>query len=881
MFKQAFFNTLYALSIILLSGVFITLDAQSCPIAESEPNNTFANADVSPVQITYNTNIAGSITPVGDMDRFRVTVPTTQIVKFETFDSTGTACAVIDTFIRVYNSAGTQIGIDDDGGINSCSLLNISLAAGTHYLQVEQFNSISIINGYILTTSNLALPPPDPGTVMFNALPTRVDEGNLVTINASRVCGKSGAISVDYATSNGSATAGICGIGDYEAASGTLSWSNNDDANKSFTLQICPDSIPDSNETFVLTLLNPIGTSIIGINPATLIINEKLNGTINVGSGGDFPSLTNSGGFFETLNISGASGPISVNIISDLTGETGTYAINPIAGNHPVLIKPIGGPRTISGVAPVAVVRLNGADNITIYGYDPPLTVVGGNPSIRQLTIQNLSTSTSSGVITLHSNTDGANNNIIRNVNVLGNDSTQTLAGISSGGATIGSLPTVANNNNRIENCSVQKTIFGISSLGVSTVISNVGTVITQNDITGTGNNRVGRIGIQIQNENSVQVTENSIGGIDSSISLDAIGIAAGTVSVSATNTTVGNVTNAVINRNKINGITQSNTFSAVGIAVSGGANNTISNNMITGVIGDGSSGDLTAGIYIVGAAGSTTKLYYNSVSMTGDRSSVPTPSTTMFPSYGVAITGTNPIVELKNNIFSTTQTASTGGANATSYAIGMASATFSNLNSNYNAFYSAGANSGGFRTGSLVGASTVTTEVDYPIVTAWRTAVSDDPNSVEGNPSFSNPASDLHIVATNVLLVDKGTSVSALDDFDGQIRSLTGFVGGTPDIGADEALSPTAATATINGRVTTADGRSIRNVALWLTDTTTGEIKFTKTNPFGYYRFIDLEVGRSYVLSVSSKRFRFANPSRLITLDEDLTGEDFISEEK
>jgi uncharacterized delta-60 repeat protein len=93
--------------------------------------------------------------------------------------------------------------------------------------------------------------------------------------------------------------------------------------------------------------------------------------------------------------------------------------------------------------------------------------------------------------------------------------------------------------------------------------------------------------------------------------------------------------------------------------------------------------------------------------------------------------------------------------------------------------------------------------------------------------------------------------------------------------------LAPTAATATINGRITTANGRSIRNVSLSLTDTTTGENRSTITNPFGYYHFQDLEVGRSYVLSVKSKRFTFANPSRLITLDEDLTGEDFTAEEK
>ena len=70
---------------------------------------------------------------------------------------------------------------------------------------------------------------------------------------------------------------------------------------------------------------------------------------------------------------------------------------------------------------------------------------------------------------------------------------------------------------------------------------------------------------------------------------------------------------------------------------------------------------------------------------MTGDRGAV----ATQMPSFGVAITGTDPTVELKNNIFYTTQIASGGGVNAKSYAIGMVTTTFVNLDSNYNDFLS------------------------------------------------------------------------------------------------------------------------------------------------------------------------------------------------
>ena len=79
--------------------------------------------------------------------------------------------------------------------------------------------------------------------------------------------------------------------------------------------------------------------------------------------------------------------------------------------------------------------------------------------------------------------------------------------------------------------------------------------------------------------------------------------------------------------------------------------------------------------------------MLYNSVFMTGDRGAVASQT----PSYAIAITGTDPTVELKNNAFATTQIASGGGVNAKSYAIGMLSTTFANLDANYNAYFSSG----------------------------------------------------------------------------------------------------------------------------------------------------------------------------------------------
>jgi hypothetical protein len=94
----------------------------------------------------------------------------------------------------------------------------------------------------------------------------------------------------------------------------------------------------------------------------------------------------------------------------------------------------------------------------------------------------------------------------------------------------------------------------------------------------------------------------------------------------------------------------------------------------------------------------------------------------------------------------------------------------------------------------------------------------------------------------------------------------------------ACQTFAPTAASATISGKITTAQGRPIRNVAVTLIDTQTGESRRILSGQFGIYRFADVEVGRNYVLSVSSKRFTFEPNSRLITPNEDLTNEDFVA---
>jgi trimeric autotransporter adhesin len=88
---------------------------------------------------------------------------------------------------------------------------------------------------------------------------------------------------------------------------------------------------------------------------------------------------------------------------------------------------------------------------------------------------------------------------------------------------------------------------------------------------------------------------------------------------------------------------------------------------------------------------------------------------------------------------------------------------------------------------------------------------------------------------------------------------------------------APTAASATISGRVVNSSGRGISRARLSITDAN-GQIRFAATNPFGYYRFADLPTGAEYVLSIGSKNYEFEQPTRLISLQDNLEGENFTA---
>ncbi len=64
-----------------------------------------------------------------------------------------------------------------------------------------------------------------------------------------------------------------------------------------------------------------------------------------------------------------------------------------------------------------------------------------------------------------------------------------------------------------------------------------------------------------------------------------------------------------------------------------------------------------------------------------------------------------------------------------------------------------------------------------------------------------------------------------------------------------------------------TQDGRGIRNIYVVINGGALTTPRVALTSSFGYFAFDDIEVGQTYVISISSKRYGFAQPTQAISV--------------
>ncbi len=177
----------------------------------------------------------------------------------------------------------------------------------------------------------------EAGAVRFSGADyVAAENGGAATITVTRVNGSAGAVAVNYATSDGTATAGA----DYTAASGTLDFAAGE-VSKTFTVTILDDTLAEGGETINLALSNPAGGAVLGSpSTATLTITDNESPPVlsvsdvsvvegNAGTVNATFNLTLSAASGQTVTVSFATADNTATAGSDYQATAGSVTFNP------------------------------------------------------------------------------------------------------------------------------------------------------------------------------------------------------------------------------------------------------------------------------------------------------------------------------------------------------------------------------------------------------------------------------------------------------------------------------------------------------------------------------------------------------------------------
>jgi subtilisin family serine protease len=200
----------------------------------------------------------------------------------------------------------------NDSSYNNGASATVGLQRSADFAQQYSYNQANLSdNMAILWSLNSDEEPPEPptaaGSLQFYQASYTVSEGaSSITITVSRTNGSDGAVSVDYAITNGTATSG----NDYLGNSSTLNWNDGDNSNKLITVNIIDDNNQESSENFSLVLSNVTGGASIG-SPNNTVVTITDND-----SGDDCPHAT-----FSVVNKKITIPMLDMPLLDSMTGE--------------------------------------------------------------------------------------------------------------------------------------------------------------------------------------------------------------------------------------------------------------------------------------------------------------------------------------------------------------------------------------------------------------------------------------------------------------------------------------------------------------------------------------------------------------------------------
>jgi Calx-beta domain/Beta-propeller repeat len=221
-----------------------------------------------------------------------------------------------DAFVARLNAAGsalvssTYLGGAGTDGASATAVDADGVVYVTGATNSTAFPTASSLQGFGGLLDAFVTQIVDAGVIQFTLSSYQVNEGvGTTTITVRRTGDTSAAATVQFATSNGSATAGL----DYVATNGMLTFPAGQ-VTATFTVSILGDALCDGDETVNLTLSNPSSGNVLGARRTAVLTIRESGSCINF-SAATYSASENQGSAVVTVTRSGAAtGTVTVRI---------------------------------------------------------------------------------------------------------------------------------------------------------------------------------------------------------------------------------------------------------------------------------------------------------------------------------------------------------------------------------------------------------------------------------------------------------------------------------------------------------------------------------------------------------------------------------------
>ncbi|MDB5335920.1 MAG: hypothetical protein JWN70_1539 [Planctomycetaceae bacterium] len=373
-----------------VTGAGVDLGAYEGPLAAPAPPQVQFNVSSSTVNEANGTATI-TVTRTGSL-------AAAATVLYSTSNGTATAPADYTAVSQILNfaigqaSASFTIAIQNDALVEGNETLNLTLSNPSNGLSLgtRSTATLTILDDDSPGDPGPGDPPPGPNEIYLEYATYYTAENygwaNVIVTRTNTV----GAMSIDYATANGTATDGS----DYTGTSGTLHFADGE-LFETFPVYITDDTLDENTETILVSISNPVGATLGSQHSAVIQLADNddpapantapvlapiANISVNEGSSLKFTAHATDADAGQMLTYSlGNNAPAGMTI--NATTGVVSWAVPDAVGHDPYSVKvrvTDNGTPSLSAETTVSITVNNVAPTATVTG---PATAITGVPA--------------------------------------------------------------------------------------------------------------------------------------------------------------------------------------------------------------------------------------------------------------------------------------------------------------------------------------------------------------------------------------------------------------------------------------------------------------------------------------------------------------------